>query len=805
MAGGKGTRLRPLTCGIPKPMVPIFDKPVMEYTLELLKKHGFYNIGVTLSYLPQSIMDYFGKGEKQGLNIEYFIEKKALGTGGSVRNTDSFLNGTFIVISGDALTDLDITKAIAFHNEKKSKATIVLRKESIPVEYGIVITGTDGRIKRFLEKPSWGEVFSDTINTGIYILEPEVLRYYKKGDIFDFSKDLFPILLKENIPMYGYVTEDYWCDIGDLLSYRQTHFDIFNNKISINFNKKEIEEKIYVGKDVFISDSAKLKPPLYIGNGSIVENEAIIDSYSVISDNCRIGEGSKIKRSVLWRNVEVGDFSNISGSILCNNLIIKNRINIFENTAIGQNSVILENSTIKPGIKIWPEKKINESTIISHNLVWGTKSSKNIFGLRGITGIVNQEITSELSSELGSVFALTVDTGSNFVISSDGKSQSEIVKGAVISGISSAGARCCIIENSIIPMTRFAIEYFKAAGGIHIFTSSERPFTTHIEFYDDNGVNINRTKERNIENLLNTGDYNRCKTKDISAPVKIENFKEIFINQGIELLQQKDAIRRKSLKILVFSKSLNAATIAEEYLRKIGCDVSIIIGKDELIAANYKNADLSLVIMENGEEVALYDAKCGIIKNENYMLFSELVAIKGFDTKEMVFPCAFPTTAEDIANRYKIKIHRTPSDISSIMNKIIELNKNLKLLNPQLILNYNGIWALGYILSYLATENKTLFEVYSNIPKFHFSQKEIPCKWNDKGKIIRTFADRINAQNEDMIEGVRFKDHRGWSLVLPDNEKPVFNIYTQGATQELAKELTADLIDRINELLNSED
>ena len=362
MAGGKGTRLRPLTCGIPKPMVPIFDSPVMEYTLKLLKMHNIYDVGVTLAYLPQVIMDYFGEGKDYELNIQYFIEKTALGTGGSVRNTGDFLDSTFIVISGDSLTDLDLGKAVEFHKNKKSKATLVLKREPVPIEYGVIITAADGRIIRFLEKPSWGEVFSDTVNTGIYILEPEVLEYYPKGENFDFSKDLFPKLLEDDVPMYGYITEDYWCDIGDLTSYRQTHFDVLDGKLKLDLEAKEITKGVWMGSGTFISSNAILIPPIYIGSSSIIDDGAIIDSYSVISKNCRIGENSKIKRSIIWKNSEIGESNGISGAVLCSNTVVKNRVNILENTVIGQDTILLDGSLIKPDIKIWPEKKVYENS-----------------------------------------------------------------------------------------------------------------------------------------------------------------------------------------------------------------------------------------------------------------------------------------------------------------------------------------------------------------------------------------------------------------------------------------------------------
>ena len=265
MAGGEGTRLRPVTCGIPKPMVPVLNKPVMEYTIELLKKHNITDIAATLAYFPAVITDYFGDGGEFGVSLRYYIEHTPLGTGGSVKNAEDFYDDTFIIVSGDALTDIDLEKALEFHKYRKSKATLILKKVPVPLEYGVVIIDEDGKITSFMEKPSWGEVFSDTINTGIYILEPEVLDYYKKGDNFDFSKDLFPKLLRDNVPMYGYITKDYWNDIGDLRVYKEVNFDILTGKVKTAIGYRQRGEGIWIGDGCEISDSCHLIAPVLIG------------------------------------------------------------------------------------------------------------------------------------------------------------------------------------------------------------------------------------------------------------------------------------------------------------------------------------------------------------------------------------------------------------------------------------------------------------------------------------------------------------------------------------------------------------
>ena len=230
MAGGEGARLRPLTCDRPKPMVPLMDKPMMEYIVELLTSHGITEQAVTLQYLPEQIKEYFGDGSSFGASLYYFLEDEPLGTAGSVKNAASFLKETFLVISGDCLTDIDLSEAITFHRQKEALVTIVLTPQDNPLEYGVVMVDEEGKILRFLEKPSWGEVFSDTVNTGIYILEPEVLEYIPAGKKFDFSKDLFPLLLQEKKALYGCSLSGYWCDIGSLERTRQTNYDILSKK-----------------------------------------------------------------------------------------------------------------------------------------------------------------------------------------------------------------------------------------------------------------------------------------------------------------------------------------------------------------------------------------------------------------------------------------------------------------------------------------------------------------------------------------------------------------------------------------------
>src|SRR5687767_14691398 len=258
MAGGEGTRLRPLTSNQPKPMMPIANRPMMEHIVELLKEHGFEDIVVTVAFLANTIRNYFGDGSEFGVRMVYATEESPLGTAGSVRNAmEELKDERFLVISGDVLTDIDLSAVVKFHEERGSMATIGLKAMENPLEFGIVITNEDGSIERFLEKPGWGQVFSDTINTGIYVLEPEIFDHIEADKPVDFSSEVFPELLEQGKPVFGYVADGYWEDVGTLEAYNKAHQDILDRKVDIRIEGFEMGHGVWLGEGSEIDPAAK--------------------------------------------------------------------------------------------------------------------------------------------------------------------------------------------------------------------------------------------------------------------------------------------------------------------------------------------------------------------------------------------------------------------------------------------------------------------------------------------------------------------------------------------------------------------
>ena len=246
MAGGHGKRLRPLTCTMPKPMVPLLNKPVIHYCVELLTAHGITDIAATLHYLPDMIREHLGDGRAFGAEIRYSVEDKPLGTAGSVAAV-ARPGKPVLVMSGDAITDVDLGALIRAHADSGAAATIVLKRVQVPTEYGVALMDETGRISRFLEKPQLSQVFSDLANTGIYLLSPEAVEMIPKDQAYDFSMDLFPKMLAANMPIMGHVTESYWCDIGDLRAYVQAQRDMLAGKCA--FETLAVERDYLLRRD----------------------------------------------------------------------------------------------------------------------------------------------------------------------------------------------------------------------------------------------------------------------------------------------------------------------------------------------------------------------------------------------------------------------------------------------------------------------------------------------------------------------------------------------------------------------------
>ncbi|HEV8485486.1 MAG TPA: NDP-sugar synthase [Blastocatellia bacterium] len=338
LAGGKGTRLRPLTMHTPKPIVPIAGYPFLLYQLELLKRADVRDVILSLSYQPQKIEDKIGDGTDFGVRVSYAVEASPLGTAGAYRNAASFIRETTVVFNGDVLTDIDLNEVIRFHRERQAIATIVLTPVPNPTAYGLVETGKDGRVRRFLEKPKPEEVTCDTINAGIYILEPKVLEYVPEGEPFMFEYGVFPKLLEAGDSFYAFVWRGYWRDIGTASSYLQANLDVLAGSVKL-LERLPAQRGEKFDQSAEIDALSVVDPTCTLKAGAQIIN-------SVVSRNCYIEERARIENSVIRGGSRIGPSANVTGAVIGKGCHIGRAVAISGGAVLGDKTVVTDYSQI---------------------------------------------------------------------------------------------------------------------------------------------------------------------------------------------------------------------------------------------------------------------------------------------------------------------------------------------------------------------------------------------------------------------------------------------------------------------------
>src|SRR5215203_1700247 len=469
MAGGQGTRLRPLTSNQPKPMISIVGVPCMEHIVNLLREHGFNDIVATLQFMPEEIRDYFGDGSDWGVSMSYSVEDVPAGTAGSVKLAEELLEGErVLVISGDALTDCDLARVVSFHEEKAAEATMVLKSVENPLDFGIVITEEDGRILRFLEKPAWGQVFSDTVNTGIYLLEPSVLAEIPAKGEYDFSKELFPKLLEDQRALYGFVTEDYWEDIGTLEQYMSAQRDILDGKVrNVRPPGTRLREDVYVGQRAQVNDE-ELEGPVVIGENVRVDEGARVSPYSVVADNVVIGAGASVERSVIAEGTYVGEGAELVDTLIGRYSYIQGRARVLERSALGDDVIVGEGATVAPEVKIFPHKTVESGANVTGSLIYETMGLRTVFKGGVVAGKFNVDLTPEFTIRLASSFGTELDPGVVVTLGRDSSKAAQVVKRAMTSALLGTGVNVRDLRAAHAGVVRHDVLAGKAEAGSHV-------------------------------------------------------------------------------------------------------------------------------------------------------------------------------------------------------------------------------------------------------------------------------------------------------------------------------------------------
>ncbi len=829
MAGGSGTRLRPLTCHLPKPMVPILNRPIAEHIINLLKRYQLKEIIATLHYLPDVMRDYFQDGTEFGVEMTYAVEEdQPLGTAGCVKNIQELLDDTFLVISGDSITDFDLEAAIAFHKQKQSKATLVLTRVPNPIEFGVVITDQEQRIQRFLEKPSTSEIFSDTVNTGTYILEPEVLDYLPKEEECDFSKDLFPLLLKKGEPMYGYIAQGYWCDVGHLEAYRESQYDALHQKVKIDFAYTQTEPGMWVGENTYIAPSAQIETPVLIGSNCRIGARARIRAGTVIGDNVTVGADAELYRPIIWNGAIIGDEVQLSACVIARGTRVDRRAQILEAAVVGALSIVGEEAQINSGVRVWPSKRIEPGAILNINLIWGNIAQRNLFGQRGVTGLANIDITPEFAVKLGAAYGSTLKPRTSIVVSRDQRTVSRMVTRSLIAGMMSVGIDIQNLESTALPLSRTITPKLGVAGGVHIRLHPNRYDYILIEFFDQNGINISKAKEKKIEGAYFKEDLRRVPIIDIGNMFYPSQIIDTY-GKTFETQLNIEAIRNSATRVVIDYVYGVSGAILPRLLAKFGCDAVVLnasLRPQAISAVERENllvqlghvvealkANLGVQVTGNGEQLILVDESGFAIRGEQLTALMVNTIMTANPRSTVVVPVHVSSAIEQIARRHDGTVIRTKANPTALMEAsqdnpsvVLGGSGEMGFIFPQLHPGFDAMFAVAKLIEMLTIQERSLAQIRSELPQVCHKSYTLRCPWTVKGALMRYLVETEPSEKLELIDGVKITEPHtdNWVLILPDAGEPLVHIFANSEDREWVELQLQSYRTRVKEFINKQ-
>jgi len=813
MAGGFGTRIQPLTGSVPKPMIPLFNRPIMLHIVELLKKYDITELVMLLYHQPFYIKNFFRDGSDFGVKITYVTPLQDLGTAGAVKAAEKYLNERFLVISGDLLTDFNLKKVLDFHQDNKARATITLTSVKDPLQFGVVITDKEKRITQFLEKPGWGEVISDTINTGIYVLEPEILSYIPPGENFDFSQDLFPRMLAENDALFGYTAKGYWRDIGNTDSYREAHHDIFKGRINLKIDEPKqdfVGKDLRLGADVKLENAEGLEGTVVIGdNTQVLGNVQIKDS--VIGHNCTVESGVKLNRCIIWDNSYVKKGARITDSVICSNVRVGQGAVLEEGVIVADDTSIGDDAVIKADAKIWPKKTIEAGATVTSNMIWGEKWKKALFEGAIIKGLSNVELTPEFVAKLGCAYGTSLPKGSFVLAGRDSNPSSRMLKRCFVGGLLSAGVNVRDMKMTSLPMLRYKLKTFGEVGGVHFRQAQDDPAALEIVFLDGDGLDFSSNMGKNVERTFFKENFRRAHHTEPGVITDINNVAD-FYREGFLRSIDRETLKKAACTVVIDFCFSPASLILPQLLNELGFSVIALNAYvDEARGVEPKEKggaleQLSKIVTSLGaqagfwlhptaEAITLVDETGRIQSGVELLSLMTALLMKAGQKGTIAVPVQAPSTIEQMAEQKRCQVLRTKSSDRAMLEAatsseiVLTGTVDGRFSFPRFQAAFDGMFAIAKLMELAALSGTSLSHGLAAVPERAYLETCIPCAWEMKGGIMRKMSEDSLEQEASFIDGIKVQYGEDWVLVLPDQYLPCVHIVVETRDHKTSQKL----------------
>jgi len=808
MAGGEGTRLRPLTTSLPKPLLPVLNRPMVEHTLRLLRRHGVTDAVMTVQFLASLVRSYMGDGSELGITLRYASEDVPLGTAGSVKNAEAELgHGSFLVLSGDAITDIDLSALVEHHRRAGAIVTVCLAQAANPVEFGGVVLDEVGRIVRLVEKPGWGQVVSDLVNTGIYVMEPEVLRRLAPRTQLDWSADVLPELVRSAEPVVGFVTDCYWEDVGTLDRYRSVHVDALEGRVALEVPGVEVSSGLWMSDGVDLSPDATIAGPVLLGRNVKIEPGAVIRGPTVIGDNVVVRRGAVLQRCVVHDNVYIGGQSAMHGAVVGRGVELQRAVRLDEGVVVGNDCVIEEEAVLGPGVRVFPAKTIEAGAVLRQSVIWESRGRRSVFGVSGVSGILNVEVTTELVVRLATAFASTLEKGSLVVTARDQSRGARSLKRAVIAALTTAAMDVQDLQLTPLPVARYHTAAV-AKAGVVVRTTPGEPESVDILLLDGQGFDIDEADRRAVDRVHVREEYRRAFPGEIGELSFAPHAVSTYVNHVVRALDLGNE-RTSGVRVVVDAGNGAAGLVLPSLLGAFSVDALLVNDQldaerpvdtaEEVSAALDRLAELvrstqaafGVRLDRVGERIRLVDDRGHRVDDDRALLIMVDLVSAEARGGAVALPVSATRVAQQVAAYHGTRIHWTGVGSDAFARASVS-QPDLLLAGdgaggfviPSVAPTPDGLAAFARLVGLVAGTRLTLGEIDDRMPRSTVVRADVRTPWAAKGTVMReaaAVARQHAGATVDTTEGIKVIEPDGsWCLMLPDPAEALVRLWAEG-------------------------
>ncbi|MEK9663119.1 MAG: sugar phosphate nucleotidyltransferase [Candidatus Nanopelagicales bacterium] len=818
MAGGLGTRLRPLTTGVPKPLLPVVGRPMVEHMLLLAREHGISEAVVTVQHLAPMLRRRLGDGADLGMSITYGTEPGPLGTAGGVRlavagDDDQAL----LVLSGDAVTDVNLGDIMRRHAESGAQLTMGLTRRDDPREFGLVALDDDGWVRRFHEKPEWGEVFGDTVSTGIYVVSAEVLARIPPDTPWDWSKQVIPDLLRSGAPVAGVVVNGYWEDVGDLAAYRQVQVDTLDRRVRLSIPGSDRGDGVWIGDGVEIAAGAEVVGPSFIGDRSVIDEGAQLLPYSVLGAHSLVRRGARIDRSTIHDNVYLGAEVDLMGAIVGRGCEVGAGTRISEGAVVADGCILEREVDVSPGSMVYPGKSVESGTFVMGSVVWDSKGHRSVIDGLGMRGEMGVEVTPDTVVRLASTLGTLLSRGATVALGRDHSGSAGAYHAILVGALRAAGLTVHLLRTVPLPVLRDHVRHH-ADAGIYLRVAPGDPDSLDMVIVRSDGRNVG-DMARELNRIYSRREFRRAVPGAIGAVVAQPLATQEYANRIHEHVSTGPS---NSVRIVVDAMGGAAATTLPTLLEGMSAELVLLGTQPDLTTAMWSDSErrqrveelanivvstgaaLGVAIDATGERLWLVDERGNVLDDDRALLVVLDLVVSESHGAVAVLPSTASRIAEQVADFHHAHVRRVPraTAFNDGSDVLLVCDGDGGFAVPGAGGERDALATTYALLGWVARTQLALSAIDARIPRTHGMRVQVDTPWRLKAAVLREVTDRAGDRAIDSTDGVRICEPDGaWCLVLPHPSESRTSLWVEADTAERARELADSWREQIGAII----